>query len=123
MPSMESPFPPANDATLVHDARLRTAITQTLTEQSDQPFGFMGHEPILSEYLHEELFKVCGKLALSGAKPNTVRAVACDLHRLISVSSRALRLGYHELLSDFMPVDAMSLSPSDPTNSDQGEKS
>lgn len=103
-----------NDATLVDARCLVAAATETAADSDEDFFAFLSTEPMLAQVLKRDLLQVCGKLALAGAGPKVVHGVAGDIHRLVGLGVRAVRLGYRGLLADLMPSDPTEPPPAAP---------
>jgi hypothetical protein len=82
-------------------------------------FTFVETEPVLSEYCHDELLRILGKLAVAGASSGVVRGVGADIHRLITVTATAMRSAYGSLLEDFLPEFAVSVPESQEESEDE----
>lgn len=96
-----------DDRTIVDAFTLAAVIRNKSRKKDDDPQRVLETEPVLGTYVHQELLKIIGRLALSGAKPVICRGVVCDLYRVLDIAGSALREGYRGMLSDFLPATDM----------------
>lgn len=94
------------------------ALQAAMQEQADNDASSVGEvipaEPVLSSFLQDEILKLVGKLGLAGAETNILQGVACDLHRLLGLTAKAVRQGYRVLLDDFLPAEPGDTPPGEP---------
>lgn len=94
---------PISDSALIDADTISTVLRKHCNNTDKQPFEILQTEPVLSEFLHAELLKTFGKLALAGANPAVVRGISADLHRLLGITAGAFQTAYRDLLEDLMP--------------------
>jgi hypothetical protein len=111
----KTPSRRSSDATLVGGDALSAAMRDTAPpdKEDELELGLIDNEPLLSEYCQNEFMQILGRLALAGAGPGIIRGVATDMHRVITVSAKALRMAYCELLEDFLPDLEETASPAE----------
>ncbi len=68
-------------------------------------------EPILRDFLEDEILKICGRMGLCGAPTSTIRGVHRDIQNLLEITVGLLGTGYGELLSDFLPGEDGKVRP------------
>ena len=110
-----------DDAMLVDQVVLATAIKSVGREFPSEGFSFVESEPLLSSFCRTELLQILGKLAVAGATPAVVRGVGGDIHRVITVTAKAMKSGYSSLLEDFLPEFAAPTSESAAQAADDNE--
>jgi hypothetical protein len=113
---------PISDAALIDAETIRTVLQNRADDPEDSPFEVLRAEPALSSFVHGELLKLFGKLALSGASTEVIRGVSTDVHHLLGVTAGAFRLAYCDLLEDFLP-DGEPDSESDETPPPENDES
>ena len=95
--------PPPQDAQLVTNEILDEVVSSDVGNDFESADGVLPTERILSVFIHGQILKLLGRLSLCGADPNTTRAVAADIHHIVSVAVISVQIAYRNLLSDLMP--------------------
>lgn len=111
--------PPNSPDSVIVDPAILAAVQEDLL---DHPLEVgeqvLAAEPALSKFVSERELQLFGRMALAGARPDFIRAVANELHDLLAVVVRSFHVGYLGLLDPFMPADEPSFPES--TNSGTG---
>jgi hypothetical protein len=116
----DSSMPPS-DAALIDTQAMQNALELWLTGHERSPLEILPNEPVLSAYVHGELFAVLGKLALTGAETEVVRGVSADLHRIVGITASAFRLAYYDLIKDLLP-DIHADAPGTPDQTERQDE-
>lgn len=111
---------PAHDA-LVSIEMIRQAVQKQKSSKMDDlleievdsntPAGLLEAEPILKDFLEDEILKICGRMGLCDAPTYTIRGVRGDIETLLEMTVDLLGMAYGKLLSDFLPEEDGKVRP------------
>ncbi len=102
------------DQNILHAAvdsveRLVNLHSQDKNASGDFP---LDDEPVLKDYLRDEVLKLVGKIGLIDNRNRLMGLVSSEIHYMLNIAIEATRSGYRHLFQDFLPDDDLRVSGS-----------